>query len=177
MKKILIFFIFLMSYSLNAQIYRSKTTDDEFLPYIEDFSLIVKNNIYNEKVKNISILFEDIPKSSNGDQTLAYCSMMFTDKPIIYVDRKSYYSANPMSREFTLLHEMGHCICDRFHTSQSKGVIGFFENILFYLGLVQKKGYLPDGCPSSLMHPYEFSQTCMMVHYFYYIEEFKKGCD
>lgn len=175
MKKLLIIILTCFSFSTNSQLYSAMTVDNEFVPYVQDFKLIVNNKKHDNKVKNISILFDDIKKDGN-EQTLAYCQMMFTDNPVIYVDRKEYYSATPMSREFTLLHEMGHCICSRFHTEQSRGMIGFFENILFHLGIVQKKGYLPDGCPSSLMHPYEFSESCMMSHYFYYIDEFKQGC-
>ena len=177
MKNILLILMLFFLKPTSFQVYRSTMVDNELAPYIQDFKLIVKNKKYDDRLNNISIIFEDIPKESDNYQTLAYCGMMFVEDPIIYVDRKSYKDATPMSKEFTILHEMGHCVCNRFHTEQSKGITGFLERILFNLGLVQKKGFLPDGCPSSLMHPFDFSESCMMRHYFYYIEEYKKGCN
>ena len=176
MKKLFTIFLILLLNLGCAQIQRPMV-NDEFTPYVKDFELIVNNKQYDYKLQNLTILFEDIPSTGDGYQTVAYCSMMFTDKPSIYVDRKQYQYATPMSRQFTLLHELGHCVCNRFHTENSVGVVGFFENILFKLGLVTKKGFLKDGCPASIMHPYAFSESCMMTHYFYYIDEYKRGCN
>lgn len=177
MKKILILLFILCSCSSNSQVIKPSFVDEEFKPYVQEFKLIIKNPKYDNRVKNITIIFTDIPSAKKGYKTLAYCNMMFTENPVIYVDRSYYYSATPMSQQFTLLHEMGHCVCNRFHTENSEGIAGFLENILFKLGIATKKGYLSDGCPASILHPYEFSESCMMSHYFYYIEEFQKGCN
>jgi hypothetical protein len=159
-----------------AEAKRSSSINNEFYPDIVEFRNIINHHKYDDKLDNLTILFDDIESTNKGYVTLAYCQMMFTDSPYIVVDRKEYYSATPMSRYFTVLHELGHCICNRFHTETSKGLTGFLEEFLFKLGIAEKKGYLPDGCPSSLMHPYSFSESCMLDHYFYYVEEFKQGC-
>jgi hypothetical protein len=156
--------------------YQTPMSEEEFTPYLKDFKLIVKNKKFDKRIENTSIVFSDIPKK-DGMQQVAYCSLMFTDYPVIYVDRKTYYSSSPMSNEFTLLHELGHCVCNRFHTSLSQGIAGVWEKLLFKLGIAKEMESLPDGCPSSLMYPYDISETCMISHYFYYLNEFKEGCN
>lgn len=175
MKIILFVLLYLIPNICHNQVFQATMVDNEFVPHIQEFKLIVDNHKYDKKIENLGIIFADIPPEK-GTQVLAYCATMFTDYPFIYVDRKTYLSATPMSQQFTLLHELGHCICDRFHTSASRGVTGLWEKLLYALGLAKEKGVLEDGCPSSLMYPYEFSESCMMRHYFYYIEEFKQGC-
>jgi hypothetical protein len=176
MKLILLLLLLLTPNLCQNRIYQNAIVDEEFSPYLKDFQLIVKNNKFDQMVKNTSIIFSDMPVK-DGMQQIGYCAMMFTEYPVIYVDRKSYYSSSPMENEFTLLHELGHCICNRFHTSPSQGLAGVWEKLLFKLGIAKEMEALSDGCPSSLMYPYDVSETCMISHYFYYLNEFKKGCN
>jgi hypothetical protein len=61
----------------------------------------------------------------------------------------------------------------RMHTetTEEKGFAYFIERILLKLGLVERKGYLKDGCPASYMHPYTLSEDCINKHYYYYLKE------
>lgn len=149
--------------------------NNEFAPYIQDIRYLLHDSRYAYKIDNLSITFSDL----GGDektQKLGHCNMMFTDDPEIVIDHKSYYELSPTSRYFLMLHEGAHCLCNRFHTAESRGFVGFFENILFKLGIAKKKGFYKDGCPMSLMHPYEMTQSCMLDHFMEYIKEFQQGC-
>jgi len=78
-----------------------------------------------------------------------------------------------LSREELIFHELGHCVLYRSHTepTTSGGIVGFFERLLFELGLSEKQGSLKDGCPMSYMHPSILSVQCVNKHYRYYISE------
>lgn len=157
--------------------YTTRETHKEFKPYIQDFKYMIEGSRYEYKLKTNKIVFTTFPKDKNGKwNTIGKCYGMFQDNTIIYIDKEYWKYASPTSKAFTIYHELGHCICNNFHTEVSTGFIGFFEDIVFKLGLAEKKGYLWDGCPASLMHPSEFDEFCMLKHYMYYIDELTTSC-
>jgi len=158
----------------------SDNSNGEFKPYIQDFVNIVSNHKFNKKLKNTNFMFGDLNPLKDPNQsvtTIGTCYGMYRDKSIIVIDTDYWSKASPTSKAFTMYHEMGHCICNLQHTQPSNGWYRPFEEILFKLGLIEKKSFLDDGCPGSLMHPSDMSEFCMLNNYMYYMDELKRSCN
>lgn len=84
----------------------------------------------------------------------------------------SYYRSY-MEKYELIFHELGHCVLYRGHTESKnfEGFFGWIEKILFEIGIFEKKGYLKDTCPASIMHPYVLENYCFTKHFDYYMEE------
>jgi hypothetical protein len=50
-------------------------------------------------------------------------------------------------------------------------------NALFLVGLAKEEPKLSDGCPYSIMHPYDMSEHCMSRNYIHYLSDLKKRCN
>jgi hypothetical protein len=158
---------------------RNLVRDDAVIePYREEFSLIVSNKEIDYKLSHTDVIFGDLNSSkSKISRTLGTCYGMYTSKSFIIIDSEYWKYASSMSRAFTMYHEFGHCVCNLPHTQSSNSWYRPLEEILYKLKIVEKKYDLPDGCPSSLMHPYDLSESCMLNNYMYYLEELKKACN
>jgi hypothetical protein len=67
----------------------------------------------------------------------------------IAVDSTFWTNASDLGREQLVFHELGHCIFGRLHNRMT----------------------LPDGCPKSIMNPYNFSDACYSAHRTEYLQE------
>lgn len=151
-----------------------KGIDPEFKDYVQDFGVMLPE--YKKDVENINIGFEDFYITKDDFNVIGRCYYNPLSPNTVSVDRMYWAFATPISRYFTILHELGHCVCYAPHSEATSGWIGTIEDFLFRLGVWKKRGYLEDGCPASLMHPTEFSQICAIRHFNHYIEDFKKVC-
>lgn len=174
--KILCLLLFLVSCSTGAQQLRPRL-DEELRPYKEDFIKLVNNPKLDGHFKVTEMFFEDLKTEKTS--IIGRCNNFDITYSIITIDPGYWRRASPTGRQFTAYHELAHCVCYSPHTQPSisqGGILGFLEELAFAIGIFKKKGFLPDGCPVSIMHPSEFSESCMLTHYNYYMQELKKRC-
>jgi hypothetical protein len=71
----------------------------------------------------------------------------------VTVDKGSWEAATEAQRTQLIFHELSHCVLGhRFHITDT----------------------LSDGCPASVLYPYNFGNPCMSNHYDYYVRERKR---
>lgn len=102
---------------------------------------------------------------------------------------EAFFSENSTQRQKILVfHELTHCFCSRGHdfngVDYPSALTAFFERIKLKAvrGIPwcidrNVPGYLSDGCPASIMHPYILDQQCIDLHYDYYIDEMFEACE
>lgn len=178
MKLFIFLTVIFFSSCSNSQV-KKAYVDKELEPYVTEFKNILGDN--NSKLyilENTTIRINNIKQEKEKNRTLGECSYMLSSFPEIDIDQYYWNNSTPLSKQFTVYHELGHCVCNLFHTEEirEKSILDWFENILLKLKIVKRKGYLEDGCPASIMHPYEFSEWCMSEHYSFYIEQLQKTC-
>lgn len=145
------------------------TVNPEFKPYIQDFIASSNGIVEESDVSNLTMEFKDygVPYRIAGT-----CWPHLTEIDVNkdwWEDHKSH-----LVRQELIYHELGHCILRRPHTTISDhgdDFIDWVENELFKLGIIEKKGLLPDNCPASYMHPVILSERCIRKHYNYYVTE------
>jgi len=144
--------------------------DQEFIPHIDKFLKLSKRPWL--KIRNHTV-FGTLGYSDPEDDssTVGLCEYFFKR---VTIDDYYWKWLSETGREALIFHELGHCTLFRGHTDikEDDGTIEYkIENFLFSLGVFEKKGYLKDGCPASIMHPYMFSDKCLKKHRKYYMEE------
>jgi hypothetical protein len=149
----------------------------EFSDYVSDFSKLLPQHA--EKANNLNMHFSDFrnSKKESDRNVLGRCTYSLLYGNTIEIDTTYWYSSTPTSKYFTILHEMGHCVCYIHHSQPTQGLLGKLEDFLFKLGVWKKKGFLDDGCPASIMFPSEFAESCYLKHFYHYINEFKQSCN
>ena len=171
-KNLLILILFLSNYSCAST--KVKGIHPEFKDHVKDFGFLLPE--YSEESKRLNIGFVDFSKTPDDSSTIGRCSLSITFNHTITIDKNYWKIATPTSQYFTMLHEMGHCVCYLNHSEPTSGLVGKLEDFLFSIGIWTKKGYLQDGCPASIMHPNEFGEICSIRHFNYYIKEFQDSC-
>jgi len=147
----------------------------EFNPYVDKFISISKGAIDKSDFQHTYMGFKEFEGNTVGT-CWAYpvfkgTEMYFAKE--IEIDEYFWKYASDLEKEELMFHEFGHCYLFRPHTeiSPKKGFVGFLERLLFKIGILEKKGFLEDGCPASYMYPYTLSNTCIEKHYKYYMDE------
>lgn len=147
----------------------------EFDPYVDKFIKASKGIVDKSDFKHTYIGFKNFEGTTAGT---CWAYPVFDGLHVYFaheieIDRGFWSYATDLEKEELMFHEFGHCYLFRPHTevSPKKGFVGFMERLLFKLGILDKKGYLKDGCPASYMHPYTLSDKCIKDHYEYYIDE------
>lgn len=166
--------LILLFSSLSCSSLTAGKINPEFDPYVKDFQILVPE--FKDQVEKVDIDFYDFKKKEKNFNTIGRCNYNLIEPNSITIDVEYWGYSSPTSKYFTVLHEIGHCVCHLPHSEVSTGFTGWLEDFLFDLGIWKKKGYLNDGCPASIMHPSEFSEFCALNHYYYYLEEFRQSC-
>lgn len=143
-----------------------KTIDPTFNPYIKEVIYMSKGAVTENDFKKFTIGFEDLDGS-----TVGICRSTSRE---IGIDRKYWHKASEESKIEVFLHEVGHCILNRYHTNPKDS---YFHDIPINMGFIKNTGYLKDSCPSSIMHPYSLNWYCFAKHRNYYIEELFSRAD
>ena len=167
-------FLFVVFQSMGCSVFvLNHKTDEEFKPYIDEFSHIIKTSPFVNKIKHVSIIFSDL-NPNQETQTLGVCYNMMRKDTFIKIDRPSWYKYGPLSQQALVFHELGHCICNIPHTTPNDSII---DKILDGI-LIKKREviYLSDGCASSLMYPYAIGSRCLERHWNYYIKDLQEKC-
>lgn len=141
----------------------------EFKPLVDEFIKVSQGHVTKDDFYNIHFQFDDIEGTVVG---LCYPYPWLKE---IIIDRRWWnkWSRSDEQREEVLFHEIGHCLLRRGHTDSSEvtDLFSWLENIFIKLGLTEKKGFLVDGCPASIMHPYTIDTFCYRKHRDFYIDE------
>jgi len=144
--------------------------DKEFTPYVQEFIYASRGKVTKRDFRGFTMGFRDY----DGGSTIGTCH------PLAYevdISRAWWNTTLSQSKRIELVfHELGHCVLRRGHTQKPTGDswLAFWERFGFKIGMFEEKGLLPDGCPSSFMHPYELSEECINRHFNYYIDELFK---
>lgn len=145
-----------------------KTIDKEFQPYIQEFQYASLGAVNEKDFKRFTMGFRDMDYSSS---TVGVCH------PLAYevdISRSWWHLNTSQSKRIELVfHELAHCVLRRGHTQKPIGDSWMhrWERFGFAIGMFAEKAKLPDGCPSSFMHPYTLTEDCIDKHFSYYIEE------
>lgn len=161
------------------------SNDPEFSDYIEDFILRSKDLISHRDFEHINISFKPQEYSSDakGKDTVVI-GMCFWNwgilgaKNRIEIDPAYWKQAGPFEKWNLIFHEMGHCVCNRVHPDLKEDA-GWFVRWLSGVGVQtvhSQDHYLHDGCPATIMHPYNISNECVHDHQRYYVEELFAEC-
>lgn len=147
--------------------------DPIFKPYIQSYRYIIGKELYSDRFERLSFNF-----ASLKDDVVGRCWWLLNGELEIEIDTTWWYNTifDEKAKEFVVYHELEHCIKYRMHTNKKEEIIyisDFFWNIGYYLGLIPKKGNLPDGCPGSLMHSHVMTYWCREKHYIYYLNEIR----
>jgi len=149
--------------------------DPEFQPYVDKFIAVSRGIMDKSDFARSTITMKEL-KGSTAGTCLAYPTydggdVYFSQE--IEVDKTYWLSYSDLEKEDLMFHEFGHCYLHRGHTEEpkKKGLVDFFQKILFKIGLFEKKGYLKDGCPDSMMYPYVLGNDCVYNNYEHYIDE------
>jgi hypothetical protein len=140
---------------------KHKGIDSEFQPYMSEIIEFSQGSIKQSQLKYLTIGFSDLESPVVGR-----CSLITKE---IDIDRKFWKYSSYQRRMETLMHEIGHCVLYRYHTDTKDDI---FHDFFIDIGIFKAQNDLWDGCPSSIMHPYEVGLYCFNKHYIYYIEEF-----
>jgi hypothetical protein len=146
--------------------------DPEFVPYIDQYQDIVGYQYY----KRFEMLSMNVVELDSG--TLGRCYWLLGGGYEIEINKQWWTSPliDFVDRQFVVFHELEHCIRHRMHSNrkhQIETIVDFLEEVGYYLGILEKRGYLPDGCPSSIMHSHVMGYWCQEKHYKYYIKEMR----
>jgi hypothetical protein len=139
--------------------------DDAVLKYYNKFLAI--NDFKN--LEKLTIGFLPLGNKYNG-----FCFTFKDGFKEVILDSEYWKISFELEKEMLIAHELGHCLCNRDHTSEED--IKWYNEI-FYRAISEKiNGFLYDGCPDSLMHYSDFSENCYLKHYIYYWNEMQDNC-
>jgi hypothetical protein len=150
--------------------------DVEFEPYIKQYKTVIlqknkdKESLYDERINDLSVNFSD----DLDNNTLGQCTWLLNGGYEIEINRYYWKNSTFIGKEFLIFHELEHCVRFRGHTDikqKRESLWDYIEAIAQALGIIEKKGFFKDGCPKSIMYPYDTSELCNINHYNEYIQE------
>lgn len=171
--KIILFIFLIFSiykiYSKNKEIilYEKKfsSIDPEFFYFYNKFFLLTGA----KQDPSLTMGFHSLSENYNG-----VCLTTLDNKKEIIIDPNYWQISSDLMKEMLLAHELGHCLCDRDHTSYED--LKWYDGLLYRLISEKINGFLYDGCPDSLMHYSDFSEFCYVKHFMYYWTEMYDYC-
>lgn len=143
--------------------------EEEFLPYLQDFSNLSDGKIGQEEVKGLSIKFTKLPGN-----TIGICYRWLNGTKEIVIDKNYWEWASYLTREALMYHELVHCVCNRSHDFIGGTYSKFNPFMLFESN--EKSGYFEDSCPFSIMHPEMMDDSCLNRRWDYYKKEMFLNC-
>jgi hypothetical protein len=162
MYKLLILLILFFCNSCAVSLLKKhKGIDPAFEPYISEIIENSQGSLTRKSLENLTMGFEVME-----DPEIGQCNKFTLEIGIA----KTYWAgATEESRLSTVMHEIGHCILNKYHTDVKHE---FWHDLPMDLGFIDTSGRLYDFCPASIMHPYDISWYCFVRHKKYYMDEF-----
>lgn len=154
--------------------------DKELAPYDASYrNLALKNSI--KFTKPVTIGFSRIKLLKDKKHVIGLCTYGKNFREID-IDIEYWKNASSISRRTLVYHEMTHCLCGRDHDwgegtaypdSITEKIIAKIIPLPFYK---TPPGFMKDGCPLSVMHPYILSDGCAINHWSEYKKEMFNRC-
>jgi hypothetical protein len=178
MKNIIIILSIFLSNSCSSEMIENnfkQTVDYEFESYLKDYKTIInskdnsKEKLYDSRIDRLSVNFADLDKNVLGE-----CTWQFDGSYKIEISKSYWKTSTFIGKQFLIYHELEHCVRFRPHSHLKKkkeDIWDYIEALGQFLGIIEKKGFFKDGCPDSIMYPYDTSELCNINHYNEYIEE------
>ena len=142
----------------------NETYDREFAKYVELFKKDMGSKIRPDSFRKVTIRFGDLEDSKTG-----LCEFIpIWGHSIITIDRQFWKNKDEYKKKELMYHEFGHCICGIAHTWEY-GAYPEADGSTKPSGN-ESEGFFLDGCPQSMMFPYELDTDCVIKHW----EEYKK---
>lgn len=140
--------------------------DPKAKPYVDKWMNLAKEKglIFDH---NVSVNFENIDK----DSIVGICHYGLGFREIT-LDNKYWNTYSDTKKFMLVLHESGHCNCNRVHGWTENHI---YENDGGYLH-PGKDGFFKDGCPITVMFPYNVEDFCYKAHYSEYIKDMLDKC-
>jgi len=142
--------------------------EKELIPYINRF--IEQSDGKYQKIGN-NVIIRDLAWGRGTGNTVGLCNW---GTNTISIDQSYWMMSSEIERESLIFHEFGHCTMNRMHTDTKEvegSIYFYFDEFMFWSGILEKRGLLKDGCPGSLMHPYTIATACLVKHRDYYQKE------
>lgn len=149
---------------------------EETKPFVDEYLwLSARNNIHFSH--KVMVGFGNI----NREDVVGTCTYGEGFREVEIDTNYWNYSTN-ITKMTLIFHELTHAYCLRSHdyglnlgypkiASEGKAIV---KNKV--KTKEPKPGYLADGCPMSIMHPYIVSDDCMLTHYERYTSEMFERC-
>jgi len=152
-------------------VHKNKGIDSTFDPYIAEYRSIIGEEKYEHKFKRLSFNFAKLTPG-----VLGRCYWLIGGGYEIEIDREWWNRSwsGFLSKKLVVFHELEHCIRFRLHTNRVTKInsaADFFDEIGYFLGIINKPGYLKDGCPSTVMNSSVSGYKCQSKHYNMWIKE------
>lgn len=150
---------------------KSPKIDPVFEPYIEDFIVMSSGKINRSDFDKLNMEFV----AGFDGRIVGLCRTRPFHGPEITIDAEYFKYAPSERKKILVFHELGHCICNRGHDNRYGKYENLLGNKIEYVSL--DKGYFPDTCPISLMHPDILTDLCISKHKSEYIKELFENCN
>lgn len=161
MYKLLILFTLLFSSSCSSSLLKKhKEIHPAFAPYVSEIIENSQGLINSKDIKSLTIGFRNLKTP-----TIGRCNLLSNE---IDIDITYWAFSDRNKKLEILMHEIGHCVLKRYHTGLK---YEFLHDLPMKLGFFKEMGFLYDGCPASVMHPYDSSWYCFIKHKRYYMDE------
>ena len=146
----------------------------ELIPYVNDFIRLVDPHYDKNRLSSLSIGKREI----NDGNIVGLCKFLGTNSYVeIVIDSPFWRRADSFEKEVLMLHELGHCLCNIYHShlegNYDKNFNPFSTDNPAEL---LKNGYLEDKCPTSIMHPSVLLSACYRKHRDFYRQNLRVQC-
>jgi hypothetical protein len=132
---------------LSGKVAQKPIIDSEFSGIVQFFQVQAANYGVSPDFNNLTMSFvEKLPKKN----WIGLCQSTIASPSRFLSIHKAYFMHTTPEQQYTLvIHELGHCTLGRDHV----------------------EGYLPNGCPKSIMHPSDGLFGCFFKDQDYYLRE------
>jgi hypothetical protein len=156
------FFLFGAAVSFIQSKFRKDDIDPRLTPIVQEFFFMKNGQMGVED--GLKVRVDDLKNPS----WLGVCYYRIFDREII-ISKRELETKTPLQIHSTVFHEIFHCSLGLGHYPPTElGDIRGWDSLLLYLKIksgVFVHSHLPDGCPVSIMYPYDFSDECYAKHF------------
>lgn len=152
--------------------------DPKLEPYLVRFLKIVGPNTDPEILKGLTMGLSVTNFLSGSAVGVCYYSKLPDGGREISISYWDFHMYDENAKESLVFHELAHCLCNIGH-SHAEGAYGTpqEERSRPSNEKVRERGYLADGCPSSLMHPIMLDFGCYEAHRELYLNDIYERCN
>ena len=180
---LLVVLIFFLSNTTSAQVRETSlppTIEPIYRDYVWDFISRSHGLVTFLDFQYLTIKTTRMEYSEKREGRIGLCTwgMLGITRSRIDID-PTFFNHQSILRQWSLLfHEIGHCVCNENHPdieTPEHWIVRFLNRLHINHRRINQI-YLHDGCPRTLMYPYDLSQSCLLAHQDYYVQEMFGHC-